>query len=412
MENYGVVSEFHRIDRNVPLALYKPDKKADNSKIAILAMHPEADYLSFDLCIELAKRGFIAAGANCGRGGLNNKLMSIKYAVDFLRKYPGVRTLVLLGHSGGGSLLSCYQYIAENGTDRFKNTERIIPFEDVDGLLPADGIMLLDNNYGIMDVLSIDPAVKSLKNGLERIPELDLFLPENGYSPDGAHYSEEFKTKFQKAQVAMYQNILNHAQEHFKKIRAGQGNYTDNDVLVIPGATNMVNGNKLFLEDISLLSRTRGMYPLLHQDGTITQETIYTVRQPRKSVRSETYRGALKTTVLDFLKAEVKIEEDFGYNDRIMWGSDWNFNPNSSRANVKGIHVPLLVEGNTGSHEFVESESIYENAASDDKSIIFLEGADHNFSPIRTPDSRFGDTLKTIADYIADWLVGGGRFAY
>lgn len=412
-ERFNISSEFYRVGRDMPLVLYKPDKENANSKIGILAMHPDADYLSFAPCIELAKRGFIAAGANAGRGGLSDKLRSVKQAVEFMRQYTGIKALILLGHSGGGSLLSCYQYIAENGTERFKNTDRIIPFDDVDRLVPADGMLLLDNNYGIMDVLCVDPAVKSRNNGFERLPELDIFLPENGYSPDGAHYSDDFKRKFQKAQIKVYEDLLCEAQEKLKDIKAGRGSYIDNDSFVVPGASNMSNGNKLFLQDVSLLNHTRNKFPLLRKGGAITNEIIHTVRLPGRSIQSEKYRWAFKTTVVDFLKAEVKFEDDFGYDSCSMWGSDWNFNPNSTRANVKGISVPMLIEGNTGSHEFMESEYIYENAGSTDKDIVFLEGADHNFMPVKrgedAPD-KYGNTLETLSDYITEWLAKPGRF--
>lgn len=412
-EKFDIISEFYRLDRRVPLVLYRPAKNTPYCRIAVLAMHPDADYLSFAPCVKLAERGFLTAAANAGRGRLDDKLLSVKCAVEFLRRYPGVKKVVLLGHSGGGSLLTCYQYIAENGADRFRNTDRIIPFEPAEDLIPADAMMLFDNNYGIMDVLSIDPAIKSRDNGLERDPELDLNLPENGYSPDGAHYSDEFKRKFQKAQIKLYQDLLACAQEKYNDIKAGKGNYIDNDILVIPGATNMESGNKLFLQDVSLLRRTRGEHPVLHGDGTVTREIVYTVRPPRNNPRPEEYRGALKTTVVDFLKGEVRFEDDFGYDDRSMWGSDWNFNPYSPRANVKGIHVPLLIEGNTGSHEFIESEYIFEQAASQDKSVIFLEGADHNFAPVRQAEKipgQFGDTLDALADYSAGWLAEEKRF--
>lgn len=412
-DSFNITGEFHRIGRDLPLVLYKPDKESANSKIGILAMHPDADYLSFPLCIELAKRGFIAAGANTGRGGLGDKLRTVKQAVEFMKQYTGAEALILLGHSGGGSLLSCYQYIAENGDDRFRNTDRIIPFDEIETLIPAEGMLLLDNNYGIMDVLCIDPAVKSRKNGFERIPELDIFLPENGYSPDGAHYSDEFKRKFQKAQIKAYEGLLNEAQEILKDIKAGKGRYMDNDSFVVPGASNMSNGNKLFLQDTSLLNHTRSAFPLLHKRGEITNEVIQTVRLPGRSIQSEKYRWAFKTTVVDFLKAEVKLEDDFGYDECSMWGSDWNFNPSSTRANVRGISVPVLIEGNTGSHEFMESEYIYENAKSTDKDIVFLEGADHNFMPIKISDdalNKYGNTLETLSDYITEWLTKPGRF--
>ena len=90
-----------------------------------------------------------------------------------------------------------------------------------------------------------------------------------------------------------------------------------------------------------------------------------------------------------------------------MWGADWNFNPFSTRANVQGIHVPLLVEGNTASHEFIQAEYNYELSASEDKDLVFLEGATHMFRP---QDEKYGNTLETFGVYMAQWLAKPGRF--
>jgi hypothetical protein len=69
--------------------------------------------------------------------------------------------------------------------------------------------------------------------------------------------------------------------------------------------------------------------------------------------------------------------------------------------------APLLVMGMTGSWEYLASETIFENAASEDKTIAFVEGAGHMFTTAshceRFP-GEFGDTQKTIFDYADNWL--------
>ena len=163
---YEIRSEFHRTDRRAPVALYQPKEDSPNKQIAIIAMHG-MDYMSFPPVIELAKRGFITVGSNPAffSKDTRSKLLDVKSVVDFVKAYPGVKKVILMGHSGGGSMLSCYQYIAECGTARFQAQNRIIPFPELEPLTPADGMMLIDNNYGIMPVLAMDPAVKTLDNG-------------------------------------------------------------------------------------------------------------------------------------------------------------------------------------------------------------------------------------------------------
>jgi len=59
--------------------------------------------------------------------------------------------------------------------------------------------------------------------------------------------------------------------------------------------------------------------------------------------------------------------------------------------------------GMTGGWEFSAVEGILARATSEDKTVAFVEGATHTFNPERG-DDRFGDTLKTTYDYVAEWL--------
>ena len=397
---YEITNEFHRLDRRVPLTLYRPEEKSPREKVAILAMHG-MDFLSFAPMVELAKHGFVSAGANpVNTANDRERLLDDKTAVDVMRSYPGVEKLILIGHSGGGSLMTMYQYIAENGVGRNRREDRIIPFPEVEPLTPGDGMLLLDCNYSIMSALSFDPSVKSLDNGMDRIKELNLFDPDNGYDPAGSHYSQDFIKRFQKAQIKCYQDTVAYAKERYELILQGKGKYVDDEPLIIPGAMNRTYANKLFIQDTSLLSHTRGEYDLLHDGGTITHGVVHTVRKPQPGVDSRFIEGAAVTTVKKFLADEIRFG-DFGYDDCSIWGVDWDFVPGSTFANVEGIHVPVLIEGNTAGHEFLAAEYNYEHSASEDKTIVFLEGALHIFFPV---DPKYGDTIRTLGNYIAPWI--------
>ncbi len=408
---YEITSEFHRLSHRVPLALYRPKEKTPRSEVAVFAMH-SGDYLSFEPMVEMARRGFTAAGALPSGRDTKGLMESVQAAVEFLKSYPGVKKVVLMGHSQGGCIMSCYQYLAENGMDRFRKTKRLVPFPEIGPLPPADGVMLLDANYGIMDVLAMDPAV-SLTNGYDRNPELDIYNPENGYNPAGSRYDRAFVARFQKAQIHFYEELLALAQQKAEDIRLGKAMFADDEPLIIPGAGTGSNANKLFIQDNSLLGHTRFPEPLLHKDGTITHEIVHTVRVMEDAPASRYFhRGSSETTVQSLLAGEMKFG-DFGYDESSMVGADWEFNPYSTRANVRGIHVPILLEGNTASHEFINTEYNYENAASEDRTIIFLEGATHMFRAEKRSESyegEFGDPLQTFCGYMAAWLSGEGRF--
>jgi hypothetical protein len=69
--------------------------------------------------------------------------------------------------------------------------------------------------------------------------------------------------------------------------------------------------------------------------------------------------------------------------------------------------------GMTAGYEYITAESIYENAASADKDVAFVEGATHTFVPGKECEEypgQFGDVQATLYDYIGEWLAKPGRF--
>jgi hypothetical protein len=69
--------------------------------------------------------------------------------------------------------------------------------------------------------------------------------------------------------------------------------------------------------------------------------------------------------------------------------------------------------GMTGSWEYLSAETIYLHAKSIDRTIAFVEGATHGFTTCKECEAtqgQFGDTLKTLFDYIDGWLNKKERF--
>jgi hypothetical protein len=75
--------------------------------------------------------------------------------------------------------------------------------------------------------------------------------------------------------------------------------------------------------------------------------------------------------------------------------------------------VPFLTMAMTGSFEMGSAETIHNHTKSADKTLVYIEGATHVYTPCkpceRTP-GQFGDTVKTIYDYADGWLSKPGRF--
>jgi len=266
-----------------------------------------------------------------------------------------------------------------------------------------------------MTLFSLDPAVFDPASGKLLDPALDLYNPQNGFGPQGAKYSESFARRYQSAVARRSQQLIRIAQDRLQKIESGQGQYGEDEPFVVPGANSSLPYNKFFAQDPGYLSHTRKPWPLLHKDGRVTTEIVHTVRVPEAlHATTSTMGAALKTTVRNFLGTyAMRVDDDYAFDADSIRGVDWTSSYTAPPGTIRTVKVPLLTVGMTGHWEYLAAEFIYDNAASADKSIAFVEGASHDFIPCRpcekTP-GQFGDTVKTLFDYVDGWLSKPGRF--
>lgn len=420
LTSWGIKYEFHPIAGFVRSVLYEPVIPNEKSRIGILVMHSDADYMTHDIC-EMARFGYrVLCAKVCNPNQiLDQRILNVKAAVCFLREYPGIEKIVLWGHSGGATLLSAYQRIAENGVSCCQGPEKIHKCSDsLSGMPAADGIMLIDANWGnaVMTLLSIDPSVVSEDADKPLDRSLDLFCPDNGFTPAGSSYDRMFITRFQKAQGERSNRLIKAALNRLHCIENGESFFCDDEPLVIIGAAQGFMNNKLYPQDIRLLSHTKKAWPLIHADGSITEEIIHSVRKPanNESFTNSLYEGALITTVRNFL-AEYAIytTPEYSYNADSMNGIVWSSSYSTPVGNAEDIKAPTLIMGMTAGWEYIASESIYEHSGSNDKALAFVEGADHLYrsaSECETWPGQYGDTLHTLFDCIDRWLSAKGRF--
>jgi hypothetical protein len=407
-----------------PGVLYEPLDPGPKAQIAIFAMHTANDFLNHSSCTELSKRGYRVLCANNSNdkaglfndGVLDKVLLQAKAAIVYLRKYPGVKKIVLWGHSGGGTLMSAYQDIAENGVKVCQDAAKIAKCPDsLAGLPPVDGVVLGDSNWGLaaITLIGIDPAVSD-NDGMKINPDLDMYNPKNGFDPKGSHYSPAFVRRFQAAEGKRMNDLIKKAQDRLVLIKAGKGHYADDEPFWIAGAN--FSENKLYASDMGLMAHTEKAWPLLHADGSITTEIVHSVRVPTADESpSPTIRAALKTTVTAFLDTySVRVTRDYGYGEEdTLRGVDWSSSWATVPGNVEGITVPFLTLGMTGSYESATAETIHNHLKSADKTLVFVEGATHGYPTCKKCEKipgQYGDTVKTIYDYVDGWLSKSGRF--
>jgi hypothetical protein len=425
-QDQPIRTSFVHLGQGEPGVLYEPQSPGPKAQIAVFVMHSAGDYLAHSACTELSKRGYRVLCANNANsksgmfndGVLDKVLLQAKAAVAYLRKYPGVTKVVLWGHSGGATIMTAYQDIAENGVKICQDAAKIYKCPDsLAGMPPADGVILGDANWGLAPItlIGIDPAVTGNVSGMKLDPDLDMFDPKNGFKPTGATYSQEFIHRFEAAQGKRNNALVKLALERLAAIEAGKGDYSDDEPFIIAGAS--FTENKLYAQDVQLLSRTQHAWPLLHADGSLTTEIVHSVRVPTLTENpSHSYvSAALKTTVRSFLSTyAIRATADYGYGEEtairgVEWTSSWASNP----GNAEGITVPFLTLGMTGSFESSTAETIHNHLKSADKTLVYVEGATHGYPTCKkcekTP-GQYGDTVKTLYDYADGWLSRKGRF--
>ena len=95
--------------------VYQPTVKSAKTGIGIVVMHSDEDYMAFLPNPELSKRGYTVIATVPVQGKvISEKLLNIKACVEYLRNNPDIRKVILLGHSGGATVMTAYQLVAES----------------------------------------------------------------------------------------------------------------------------------------------------------------------------------------------------------------------------------------------------------------------------------------------------------
>lgn len=124
----------------VLLAPVKP--RARHGSFAILiARSDHINTFNYFIGPELARRGFQVMMVNYHgpEQVFDEFVQPLADAVRYLRKVPGIRYVVLAGHSLGGPELTYYQDVAESGPSARQGPERVYPCSggDLNNLPPA-----------------------------------------------------------------------------------------------------------------------------------------------------------------------------------------------------------------------------------------------------------------------------------
>lgn len=338
--------------------------KGSRPRTAMIATHYNVDFSEHYMAGLMAARGVGFLGWNTRFRGLEHSftldhaLVDIGVGVRWLREEVGVEKVVLLGNSGGGSLMAAYQSQAVE--PNLKPLLGTPVAEAALELLPCDLYVSTNAHPGRPEVLTdwFDPSITDESDLTSVDPSLDMYNPENG-----PPYSEDFMQRYRAAQVARNHRIAAWALEELERVRSA-------------GCIDRMFNMHRAWADPRLL------------DGSL---------DPNDREVGVCYLGPPK--VFNYSPYGIGSSSTLR-----TWLSMWSLEHSQCRAipHLERIRVPSLViqsMADTGVFP-VDAHTIHDNLAAEDKTLEFIAG-DHYL--LKPEIAREG-----IADLVAGWLQERG----
>lgn len=368
-------------------------------KTVVVAMHPRNDTQRHFTLQPAAQRGFAGygmAGRWTGEDGIHEELLlDIARAVRYLKRDRGFTHVVLVGHSGGGSLMAFYQSQAETAPPgRYSSTPaddppNLNPYE----MLSADGIAILNasEGEGLHVEHHLDPSLVREDDPLSIDPSLDMYNPANGYRrpPEASKYSPEFIERFRAAQKARGQRLTEWARSQIK-----QRNYYQ-DLMNDPPFKNLPLEKQQFIErraehaPLMVLYRSEADLDYLDLSIDPSDRLVGSNYTPRPDLRNYSPDARLRQ-----IRPEAFLSTMSGVTSRARLHN-----------NIKKVTVSTLVLGGTADRGIFprEQKTTFANSGARDKTIMWIEGADHGFEP-SGPKAGKGDQREQALNALFQWM--------
>jgi pimeloyl-ACP methyl ester carboxylesterase len=200
--------------------IYWTPKGTPRPRVALIATHYNVDFSEHYIAPYISSRGYGFLGWNTRYRGaedlftLEHALIDIGAGVKWLRD-QGAERVVILGNSGGGSLMGAYQ--AEATAATLNAGMQGAAKAALESLPKTDLYISLNAHSGRPEVLTnwLDPSVTDERDPVATDQSLNMYNKDHG-----PPYSQEFITRYRAAQRARNQRITDWCKTELKRLNA------------------------------------------------------------------------------------------------------------------------------------------------------------------------------------------------
>jgi pimeloyl-ACP methyl ester carboxylesterase len=380
--------------------LYRPPDR--EPRTVVYLMHPRGEFTRHYVVPGLTARGYAVFGQNSRY--LNNDtdmvheriLLDIAAGMRWLRG-QGFERVVLLGNSGGGSLLAFYQSQASRlPGERLASTPSGEPIDLAPEQMPPGDLYIavaahLGEGRFMLNVL--DPSVTNESDPASYDPRWDMYNPDNGYRPfpEASSYDPAWLAEYRQRQRERSLRLDAIAREYLAEHAYFRGELRSDRYAALPAARRSLVARRARLGRYMVIYRTLA-------NPAYLDPSIDPSRRPLGSIFSP----------------GDPIIGNYGYGGlaRVMtprgWLSTWS--GTSSQADlpetIAHVKVPTLIVFADGDCDIfpAEQQEILEKSGAADKSLVTLEWADHYLNPVGEEGRRLPDPRERLLDLIVPWI--------
>src|SRR5262249_6527384 len=306
----------------------------------------------------------------------------------------GFEKIVMLGNSGGGSLFSYYDSQA-----RTPKGSRVAappgggpPDLNQFELPTADGFIVLAAHPGQGMVLMscLDAAVVDEADPLAADPSLDMFDERNGFKtpPAESRYSSEFLERYRAAQRARCARIDAIARRHIAEASEARAAMRAEGFAASSGEHRDFVARRAMAPRYMIVYRTQANPNYCDLSIDPSERVVGSIISPRPDLANYTAFGLGRIVTPD------------------AWLSTWSGLSSYAKtcANLPKVTVPTLVVGANGDQDIFNSDvrEEHEKSGATDKSIAFIEGADH-FMRAGGTKANMGDPRPRLMKVLVNW---------